>query len=142
METLRYYGDMEDVAADQPQTYCIKDRFTGKTVSKNDSDPDAVNERVDRMNARFQKTEAAAKAVTQDVLNCFDDQPKEDFVLVMSGEHRTHQQDFTSLCVRWLEHLAKLPENQYDLRNKDSVDLAKALVKTEAWQEHKYLRTI
>ena len=41
--------------------------------------------------------------------------------------HRTLQQNFTKLCVAWLQHLSELGENQYDGRNKASVDFAKRI---------------
>lgn len=47
----------------------------------------------------------------------------ENFVDLMKSEHRTLQQSFTRLCVKWLLDLA---ERQYfDDRNKASVELGK-----------------
>lgn len=46
----------------------------------------------------------------------------------LSYEHRTLQQGVTRLCVAWLEHLAQLPDNRYDDRNKASVMLAREFI--------------
>ena len=47
----------------------------------------------------------------------------------MGREHRTLQQCFTNLCVAWIRHLASVDQGGYgyDLRNEDSVMLAKKL---------------
>lgn len=65
-----------------------------------------------------------------------------EVVLGMAQQHRTLQQAFTGLCVRWLEHCAELKAKgpgYYDLRNQASVELADKLSKTEAWADAKYL---
>lgn len=49
-----------------------------------------------------------------------------EFVDMMSREHRTLQQSFTRLCVAWLERLAR--EERYDLRNEASVMLGREFV--------------
>lgn len=49
------------------------------------------------------------------------------FAEMFAREHRTVQQNFTSLCVAWLEKLAK-PDTYYDLRNEASVMLAREFV--------------
>ena len=49
------------------------------------------------------------------------------FVEAMAWEHRTLQQNFTRLCVSWLELLSKNPYG-YDLRNEASYQLAKKFV--------------
>jgi len=51
------------------------------------------------------------------------------FVDEMSREHRTLQQSMTGLMLIWFEHLSKLNDNQYDLRNEDSVRIAKVIMK-------------
>ena len=51
---------------------------------------------------------------------------KEAFCTAMLDEHRTLQQNFTGLCVKWLETLAKY--DRCDLRNEASVELAKLFV--------------
>ena len=43
----------------------------------------------------------------------------------MGREHRTLQQQFTGLCICWFRHLAK--QENFDLRNQASVELAKLL---------------
>ena len=65
-----------------------------------------------------------------------------EFIEDAANKHRTLQQCFIKLCVAWLEHLATLKEYQYDARNQDSVELAKAITQTDAWEKHKYLRCI
>lgn len=62
------------------------------------------------------------------------------FVHGMASQHRTLQQFFTKLCVAWFEYLAT--SSRYDLRNEDSVRLAKAVVATEAWKDNNRLRYI
>jgi len=51
------------------------------------------------------------------------------FVELMQREHRTLQQSMTGLMLKWFEHLASLNENYYDLRNQDSVAVAKVIMK-------------
>jgi len=51
----------------------------------------------------------------------------EQFVATMAREHRTLQQLFTGLCLKWLYHLAAHPEHQ-DLRNQASVETATRVV--------------
>lgn len=43
----------------------------------------------------------------------------EEFVAEMGNEHRTLQQMFTKLCLRWIEHVGH-EEYRSDLRNIDS----------------------
>ena len=62
-----------------------------------------------------------------------------EFVGQMANEHRTLQQGFTRLCVTWLEHLAALNENQYDLRNAASVQLARKIVKATGDKYDRFL---
>ena len=52
-----------------------------------------------------------------------------DFIDAMDREHRTLQQNFTGLCLAWLQHLSTLQSSQYDLRNEASVKIAKKLLK-------------
>ena len=47
----------------------------------------------------------------------------------MHYEHRTLQQNFTKMCVAWLEHLASLEPGEYDGRNEASVELAGEFMK-------------
>ena len=51
-----------------------------------------------------------------------------DFAKAMGRQHRTLQQNFTKVCFAWIQHLASLEENQYDLRNEASVKAAKKIV--------------
>ena len=52
----------------------------------------------------------------------------EDFIFHMKNQHRTLQQSFTRLCLNWLKYLSTLEENQYDLRNAESVRIAKVVI--------------
>jgi len=49
------------------------------------------------------------------------------FVDAMSRVHCTLQQNFTRLCVAWLEHLGS--QDVVDERNEDSIRLGKSFVK-------------
>lgn len=59
-------------------------------------------------------------------LNTFGDK-SEAFNEAMSREHRTLQQNFTRLCLKWLEHVAS-DEYSTDGRNEQSKDIAQALL--------------
>jgi hypothetical protein len=48
----------------------------------------------------------------------------EAFLSKLAYGDRTLLQDFTRLCVGWLDYLADLPKSFYDLRNEASVELA------------------
>jgi len=45
----------------------------------------------------------------------------------MSREHRTLQQSFTRLCLKWMEYVAS-DEYRFDGRNEDSHELCKDLI--------------
>jgi hypothetical protein len=51
------------------------------------------------------------------------------FINAMNREHRTIQQNMAGLMLAWFAHLATLPESHYDLRNTDSVNAAKTMMK-------------
>jgi len=51
----------------------------------------------------------------------------EQFNEAMSREHRTLQQSFTRLCLKWLEHVAS-DEYRTDGRNEASHELCKDLI--------------
>ena len=72
-----------------------------------------------------------------DYVNNMGHSPKE-FVEGMSHQHRTLQQSFTGVCIAWLKHLSELQEFQYDLRNEDSVKLAKKLLEERPGLDPKY----
>lgn len=48
-----------------------------------------------------------------------------EFAKGMSREHRTLQQNFTKLCIAWLNELANT--EYYDLRNQASVEFARSV---------------
>jgi len=51
------------------------------------------------------------------------------FVEFMAQEHRTLQQQMTGLFLAWMQHLASLNDNYYDLRNEDAVKLSKVCIR-------------
>jgi len=58
------------------------------------------------------------------------------FIRGMACEHRTLQQFFTGLCVKWLEHLAELEPSRYDGRNEASVKMAKWFIANIGTMKH------
>lgn len=50
-----------------------------------------------------------------------------DFIKNMEFEHRTLQQAFTRLCLKWIEHVSS-PEYRYDLRNQQSHETCKLMM--------------
>ena len=61
-----------------------------------------------------------------DYLNTFNSKEKE-FCEAMSCEHRTLQQNFTRLCLQWIEHCAS-PEYRTDGRNQQSQTISQVLL--------------
>jgi hypothetical protein len=70
-----------------------------------------------------------------------------EFISEMSTEHRTIQQAFTKLCLKWIESVAS-DEYRYDLRNEDSHEICKEMVqafkqaKQDGFSPSEYLRMI
>lgn len=58
----------------------------------------------------------------------------DEFIEAMSREHRTLQQSFTRLCLKWIEYCAS-DEYKYDARNQASHEIAGMLI--ELWQYEK-----
>lgn len=84
--------------------------------------------------------ERKGKQLARAITDYLGDSKNSRFVVMgMAQEHRTLQQCFTGLCVRWLEHLASLRDGQFDLRNQASVELARKLAQTDVWADAKYL---
>jgi hypothetical protein len=75
--------------------------------------------------------EEMAEAMSR-FINNMNDEPKEVFIEKMSHDHRTLQQNFTRLCVNWLEQVA---EGRSDLRNEASVNLGKLFVEKISAEE-------
>jgi predicted sulfurtransferase len=71
-----------------------------------------------------QKTDEIVNQITNYV-NTFS--RREEFNEAMSREHRTLQQSFTRLCLKWLEHIAQ-EGYRTDLRNEASKKIANELV--------------
>ena len=61
------------------------------------------------------------------LVNSYSSEGGEAFIKRMSCEHRTLQQSFTRLCLKWLEHVAS-EEYRTDGRNEDSKKVAKRLI--------------
>ena len=61
-----------------------------------------------------------------DYLNSFSNKNKE-FIQEMNREHRTLQQNFTKLCMEWLENCAS-EEYRFDGRNEASHKISKEMV--------------
>jgi len=80
-------------------------------------------------------TTQAKEVVTNvtDYLNSFSNKNK-DFIAEMSREHRTLQQNFTKLCMEWLEHCAS-NDYHFDGRNEASHKVSKEMV--EGFQDAK-----
>jgi hypothetical protein len=64
---------------------------------------------------------------------------QKDFNEAMSTEHRTLQQNFTRMCLGWIEHMAETDLRFTDHRNEASVKISKKLIErykdgeTEDW---------
>lgn len=71
------------------------------------------------------KTKELVQDIT-DYLNTFNSKEKE-FCEAMSCEHRTLQQNFTRLCLQWIEHCAS-DEYRTDARNERSKIISRELL--------------
>ncbi len=70
-----------------------------------------------------------AKELTNEItnyLNTYGDK-SEEFNDAMSREHRTLQQNFTRLCLAWIEHCAS-DDYHYDGRNEASHNTSKVIL--------------
>lgn len=61
-----------------------------------------------------------------DAANAITSHGCKEFAQQFSKSHRTIQQNYTRMCIAWLEELAE--QKNYDLRNEASVKLAKEFV--------------
>lgn len=64
----------------------------------------------------------------------------EEFVTVMQRTHRTNQQQFMKRVMEWIFHLSTREQGQYDLRNEETVKVAKQIA--EALGEKPYFPLI
>ena len=71
-----------------------------------------------------EKTKEVVNDIT-DYVNTFS--RRDDFNEIMSMEHRTLQQSFTRLCLRWIEHVSK-EEYRTDGRNEQSKNICQKIV--------------
>ena len=68
------------------------------------------------------------KEVVNDITNYVNTfSRRDDFNEIMSMEHRTLQQSFTRLCLRWIEHVSN-SEYRTDGRNEQSKDICQKIV--------------
>ena len=72
------------------------------------------------------KEQKFADAITNH-LNTFGFK-QEDFNEAMSREHRTLQQNFTRMCLGWIEHMAETDLKRTDHRNEASATVSKKLI--------------
>jgi hypothetical protein len=76
----------------------------------------------------MKQTAAETVQTVTSFLNTFSSM-ENDFIQEMNREHRTLQQNFTKLCLAWLENCAG--ENyRHDLRNEASHKISKELIET------------
>lgn len=74
-----------------------------------------------------EKTEAQKIAeAMSDFVNSYTI-PEDEFIAAMELEHRTLQQSFTRLCLKWLQHCASI-DYRYDDRNQGAHATSKALI--------------
>jgi hypothetical protein len=71
-----------------------------------------------------EKTKEVVNDIT-DYVNTYS--RRDDFNEIMSMEHRTLQQSFTRLCLRWIEHVSK-EEYRTDGRNEQSKNICQKIV--------------
>jgi hypothetical protein len=73
----------------------------------------------------------AEKEVVRDITNYINNTCVEtdEFVKEMSRQHRTLQQVFTQLCLKWIETCAS-DDYQHDLRNQASHEISKQIIES------------
>jgi len=83
-----------------------------------------------------EKSKKVVNEVTN-LINNFSDQPIEEFVKYMNNEHRTLQQSFTKLALKWIENCAS-EEYRHDGRNQASHETSAKLLKLWLAEETTY----
>lgn len=83
-----------------------------------------LDPKANKMNTAQQQATQIAESIT-DYVNTFS--RREEFNLAMSSQHRTLQQSFTRLCLKWLEHISN-DEYRTDLRNQASKEIAQKII--------------
>jgi hypothetical protein len=83
--------------------------------------------------------------VMSDFVNNFSSD-KEAFVSKMGSDHRTLQQSFTKLCLKWIEFVAS-EDYRFDGRNQDSHEVCQKIVQgfkkeNDNWKPSDFLRLI
>jgi ABC-type uncharacterized transport system ATPase subunit len=81
------------------------------------------------MSTEAMSTEAMkAKVIADEITNYVNTFSRRDeFNEAMSREHRTLQQSFTRLCLKWIEHVSK-EEYRTDARNEQSKEICQKIV--------------
>ena len=78
------------------------------------------------------KIEEMAQQFTRFILNIMDDSRQRYFLYRMLCQHRTLQQEFTGLCLKWLYGISGLAKRDkvrfFDLRNEASAEAAHKVV--------------
>jgi hypothetical protein len=64
-----------------------------------------------------------------DIVNSFNDDPMDTFIRQMTFQHKTLQQSFTKLCLKWIETVASA-EYRFDGRNQHSHELCEHIITT------------
>lgn len=85
----------------------------------------SINNLIFALQITFMETKIIVKEIT-DFVNTFT-LNQEEFNEEMSRQHRTLQQSFTRLCMKWIEHVAS-DEYQTDLRNESAKSVSKKLI--------------
>jgi hypothetical protein len=99
------------------------------------TEPDCICDSCCEASHARREVEQEAIAAYEGISRFINRRNAPELVHAIARDHRTPQQGFTALCVAWLDHLSALTDDQYDLRNAASVDLARAITKTTAWDK-------
>lgn len=73
------------------------------------------------------KTLELARAISTFV-NGNGNDAMDELIGYIANDHRTLQQKFTKICVKWLEHMASRNDYEIDGRNQASRDMARKMV--------------
>jgi hypothetical protein len=78
-------------------------------------------------------------------VNSYSSDHKE-FINEMGKDHRTLQQSFTKLCLKWIEFVGS-DDYRHDLRNQDSHEVCQKMIATfrrdnDNWKPSDFLRMI
>lgn len=119
-----------DIVGDS-EMFNVLDSLTGKTVAMS-LDAEVAEKRAARMNADFKEACDIAEALTAFAQHTG---AVKEFGVAMERQHRTLQQSAMRLFVAWVESLAETKGGRFDARNEGTVELAKELVASPAWEK-------